>query len=384
MKKNIIIIGIIPFILSIIANLTFDLYKDILMRIGFASSLSRLGITICVFIAILIIIFLCFLTSSLVKAKNIEISKLVSFLKNQYNGLFYLGSEEEYQFNVMRKHKFLLLYLSFLERNKYYPVIYYNVTVKNFLNWIDYIYLNILNELNIKFKAKIVIVLHCDDSTRQEGHIIDSEKRRYKELYDCYTSYVRSLVKCAVILNETSFYTTLKGSIKNYPEHFFNIIISKLNYYIDKLYRREMDLEKFNRIESNLLSIYPIFSLAKKYRHLFALDYEGSFDIWNLSPFKEFKQYYNIYFIKCKKISGPRGERLPSWNVDDGINVTDQLANIERKLESTDDIIINAMYNYLCNNNANDVDLTTKKDSIKQKLVDINKSITQISEVQSW
>jgi len=379
MRKKIIIIIIIPFVTSVCANLAYDLYKDIFTHMEILTGLSKLVLTICIFFVILFIIFLYFLLYSLVKAEKVGITQLIVFLKNQYNELFYLSNEEEYQFNIMRKKKIIMLYLSFLERNKYFPIIYYNVTAKKFLNWIDYIYLTILNELKTKCNAKIVIVLHCDDFTRQEGYITDSEKQRYKELYDCYAYYVKKIIKDVILLNETSFYTMIKGSIKNYPEHFFQIIISKINFYVNKLCNGEIDLFKFHRIESNLLSIYPVFSLAKKYKHLFVLDYEGSFDIWNLSPFKEFKHYYNIYFIKCKKISGANGERLPSWNVDDGINITDQLSDIERKLNNTDDIIINAMHKYLCNIN-NDTNRAEKIINIKQKLIDINKSISKLEE----
>jgi hypothetical protein len=259
--------------------------------------------------------------------------------------LFYVDENEQDQFNVLRQHKSLMFQFN-LRRVFFreFPVIYYNTTAKEFLNWIDFAYLRTLQRLHDLVKAKIVVVLHIDESLYEDGYFREEDVERYKRLLETHKEIVRKVVgKETVVLDELHFYMKMKGGLKRFPEYFFGILTSRINFYARKIATKELDYQGFYRRESNLISTLPIIILSERYKHLFAVDYEGSFEVWQHPPYPEFKKHYNIYFIKCRKIAGPSGERIPSWHIDDGINITDDTHTIHGKLLKESPIVLDAM-----------------------------------------
>lgn len=232
-----------------------------------------------------------------------------------------------------------------------YPVVYYNVTAKPFLNWIDFLYLRLLHTLRQRLGARIIIALHFDERVYREGFFRDQVRDEYRRLYERAERIVRMVVGSdTTVIDERVFLQRHKAGWTSFPEYFFGVLISKLNEYAKRLAEGSLEYQRFYRIETNLISILPTTLLAQRYGHLFVLDYEGSFDVWRESPFSEFKREYDILFVKCRKIQGPRGEQIPAWSESDGVNITDETHMIRQKLGDASEVVTGAMHDTLIGN----------------------------------
>lgn len=263
--------------------------------------------------------------------------------------LFYVDRTDVDFFQICY-NSMLFRLMAFLARFmfKSFPVVYYNVSAKPFLNWIDYLYLRLLRDLRNEAGARIVVALHFDETLYREGFFTDQIQRQYKNLFQAAERAIEAVIGADVnVVDERWFLERgSKGGLR-FADYFFGIMIAQINEQVARLERNEINSNDFYRIETNLVSILPAILTAQKYGHLFILDYEGSFAIWGLTPFSEFKRRHRIFFLKCHKIAGPNGERLPSWSEGDGVNLTDDTDTIRSKINRTENIVVNAMLDTL-------------------------------------
>ena len=347
LKDSIIII---PIISGLLTTLIQDFFKE-------NFNLSILPTSIIVVTLTIIIYILYNLGKYGCKNSNAlgihQIEEIICKKKYNNKSLFYIDGEEYNQFEVVKQNKQNKRILLWHKIFNTFPVIYYNVTAKNFLNWIDFIYLITLRELESTIGAKIIISLHVDEQLMNEGLFREDKRNIYQNQKKEAKNIIKKILPNAKVVDEFEYYINAKRSSEVFPEQLISIIVSDINYFVKKLSESEINYKQFIRYESNVLSILPILILSKKYSHLFVLDYKSSFDVWNLNPYPDIKKARNIFFIKCNKIENKNGERIPSWSVDDGINFTDSEDVIEEKLQKLDDSLLSVMCEIFLDNNAN-------------------------------
>lgn len=363
---------LVPYIIGLLNSATDKILTE--KGISYNKFLLLIFIIILVLIAIFIIGYLFFSFIS----KKINITKLSEVVSSyKYNGasLFSISNEEITQFSMISARKSLRIFYTFMELFGLYPVIYYNVTAKQYLNWIDYLYLKLLNDLNIQCGAKIIISLHVDESLLNEGLYDDRTKGLYLQLTKAAKAIILKVVPKAHIKDEYSYYLKAKNSMNDHPEYFIGTIISNINYFVKKISNNTINYNKFIRKESNILSVMPISVLSRKYRHLFVLDYIGSFDIWKLKPYDTLKQANNIIFIICNTIQNKAGERIPSWNELDGVNFTDSVNEIREKIKKNEKTINSALYEIYNGGNSDSLDEQVLQDACVDIILDIKRKL---------
>lgn len=306
--------------------------------------LSKVETSCIFFVGVCALYAVCFIIKNKKNRFGIQqIEEIVCQKKYFGKALFFIDGEEYNQFEVARQKRTYRIRLLLKRMLNSYPVIYYNVTAKNFLNWIDYIYLDTLKQLEEKINAKIIISLHVDEQLMNESIFREDKRSIYEKKKDDAKKIIQKIIPNSIVVDEFEFYTNAKKSAEAFPEQLISIIVSDINYYVNELSKGSIDYKQFIRYESNVLSMLPILILAKKYKHLFVLDYKSSFDVWNLPPYPDLKKDRKIFFIKCNKIEGKDGERIPSWSENDGINFTDDETVIEEKIKVLDDALISVM-----------------------------------------
>jgi hypothetical protein len=312
---------------------------------------------------------------TLEKNTDIDLPTLIDTVEGsvEYNGqpLFFISEDDRHIFEQTHSQglssaKNKINRILFGE----YPVIYYNMTAKHFLNWIDYLYLRLLSQIKNRTGAKVIIALHFDEQLYQEGFETGIERDRYDEMYDKSKSIAEAIIGEDVEIIDERWYLD-ESSEKEFAEYFFSTLISKVNMYVKRVSDGEMSFNKFYRVETNLISIFPALLMADRYGHLLILDYKGSFDVWEQEPFRTQKTDKNIVFVKCNKIEGEGGVRIPAWSESDGPNLTDSVDILQSKLESTDPAVLEAMANIfnveLENEEQIEAALLEKFKSLKQK-----------------
>lgn len=259
--------------------------------------------------------------------------------------LFRLDHAEQESFQVCYQSIWSRLRLNLRRRLlRSFPVVYYNVTAKPFLNWIDYLYLRLLHDLRTQSGAHIIVALHFDEAIYRQGFFTDVVRERYEQLLNESKRLIEKVVGPQVeVLDEGALIRRRAGTARLFTDYFFGVMIAHLNEVVSGVEAGELSFDQFYRIETNLISILPTVLTARRYGHLFVLDYEGSFDVWLHSPFPEFKHRHRLFFIKCSRIQGPHGERLPAWSPEDGVNITDDTDTVRQKIARLDVSVLDAM-----------------------------------------
>ena len=343
---------IIPLVIGLVVNAVDDYLT--------ANNISynKLFVVLIIsFIVIAIVFYVGYFCFSLL-SKRISILQVTDVVSSYvYNGtsLFEISNKDTSQFGMLTGRKSTRVFLATSQFFGNYPVIYYNVTAKSFLNWIDYLYLKLLNDLSSKCNAKIIISLHVDEPLLNEGLYDGRAQEQYLQLKEKAIEIIKKVVPKAHIGDEFAYYLKADNSMKNHPEYFIGTIISNINYYVKQLAEGTITYDKFIRKESNILSVMPISVLSRKYHHLFVLDYAGSFDVWKLQPYESLKQQNNIFFIACGTIKDKKGERIPSWDEADGVNFTDNRDVIGTKIRNNDITMNSALYEIYTKNSSSDL-----------------------------
>ena len=91
--------------------------------------------------------------------------------------------------------------------------VYYSFSAKEYLNWIDYVYLAFIKRLKDELKCKVVICLHFPDDIKEckinFGVNEDPNKhnKKFKKICDYFTEIIKSIVGDDIIIKtENQFY----------------------------------------------------------------------------------------------------------------------------------------------------------------------------------
>lgn len=229
--------------------------------------------------------------------------------------------------------------------------IYYSFSAKEYLNWIDYLYLIFIKKLKDELKCKVVIALHYPDHMKEckikEGINQDPNliNRDFKKLCVYFTEIIKNIIGDDVIIKTENFF--YKENVKAYAEDFHNVYVSTALYYAH-LISEETDGQKpiayktFKRRLSHIESAFPIWMMAKKNKHsrTYVIDNQLSQAIWKMEPLAEIRKSRGIYFIEVfdicdPNIADPKKSRIDVHTEESVPNLSDTVDVLRAKLEKT-------------------------------------------------
>lgn len=229
------------------------------------------------------------------------------------------------------------------DSSKYSNVVYYSLSAKQYLNWIDYTYFVFLRMLRDKLQCKLVIGLHFPDHIKECKNLVNGVpgsnpdadpnalKIEYSDICRVFENNARQILGNNVtFVREDQFY---KHNPKKYAEVFRNIYDSFVLYFACHIDRNEEHYNLFKRRVSHMESTFPVWMLAEKYRRsrLFVLDNRLTLEMWNYQPLRDVRTKNDIYFIYSNSLVDKSGKRINVHNINNVINLTDTPDEIVRK-----------------------------------------------------
>lgn len=231
-------------------------------------------------------------------------------------------------------------------------IVYHSTTAKKHLNWIEFVFWSFLGRLHKELGCEVIVSLHYDEKARESGLQTLKEQERYQELFESYAKIAKDLIgKDITVLDEEHFHTKKKYATF-YAFTFHNKFVKSIIQYVTQAFNGEIDYKGFMRKISYIESVFPIMVLSKskiKHSRLYVLDRELAHEVWQQSPFLEFKNRYGIYFITAKTITDAEGNAIRIFSPDDTVNITDNRAEISRKLKNMDEATKKTMFHLLSN-----------------------------------
>lgn len=220
--------------------------------------------------------------------------------------------------------------------------IYYSFSAKEYLNWIDYLYLNFIRKIKDKLKCKVVIALHYPDKYKEckinKGLNQDpnTENRDFKKLCTYFTEIIKRIIGDDVIIKtENKFYLE---NIHRYAEDFHNVYVSTALYYAKLIVNdKDYTYKHFKRRLSHIESAFPIWMMAEKNTHsrTYVIDNKMSQAIWEMEPLAEIRKLCGIYFIEVADLCDPNNIRIDVHTEESVPNLSDSAAVLKDKLEKT-------------------------------------------------
>lgn len=222
-------------------------------------------------------------------------------------------------------------------------IIYYAFSAKEYLNWIDFVYLKFLKRIKDSLNCKIIIVLHFPDEIKEckinndANFDPNSLLEKYKKIVKDFSEFIFKIIgKDTKIMQENDFY---KLNVEKYAEDFHNIYISSILYYANQIGKKDFDYKKFKRRVSHIESAFPMWmiSLKSKHNRIYVLDNKLSQEVWKMKPFHLIRERNNINFIEVISLCKENGERIDVHHIDNVCNLTDSKEILMRKIHNTDE-----------------------------------------------
>ncbi len=241
-------------------------------------------------------------------------------------------------------------------KGKYHPVIYYLLSAKEYLNWIDFVYFSYLRDLKKKLKCEVIIALHYNDKLRTTKMNKETDIKRYNIICQWFSIVIRKIIgEDTRILKEDQFY---KQNPKDYAVNFHNLYVTKILEYVEKMdentpAEERLNYTEFKRKLSYVESAFPIKEIASKYKRskrLFVLDRETSQEIWKDSTLLSIKNESKMIFISAKTLCYENGKYINVHNKENVPNFTDSLEILTKKIHSLDLYTCKLMYSLLSTN----------------------------------
>lgn len=234
-------------------------------------------------------------------------------------------------------------------RNSHHTV-YHSTTAKNHLNWIEFVFWSFLSRIHSELGCDIIVSLHYDERARETGLQSLKERERYNKMFKSYSNIAKTLIgKDITVLDEEDFHIKRKYA-RLYASTFHNRFVKCIIQYVNQVISGDLDYKGFMRKISYIESVFPImvFSKAKmKFSRLYVLDRELAHEVWQQSPFFEFKNSYGIFFITAKTIRYANGEPIRIFLPEETVNITDDIVEIKAKLAHVDLPTKNVMFQLL-------------------------------------
>ena len=206
--------------------------------------------------------------------------------------------------------------------------IYYSFSAKEYLNWIDYIYLNFIRKLKQKLKCKVVIGLHFPDEIKEckikDGVNTDPNiyNKKFKKICVYFKEIIKSIIGDDVIIKtENEFY---KENVKKYAEDFHNVYVSTALYYANLIVgpkdssEKEFTYKNFKRKLSHIESAFPIWMMSIKNKHsrTYVIDNKFSQELWEMEPLAKIRTRNKINFIEVASLRDPYNDDMNTNRID--------------------------------------------------------------------
>ena len=284
---------------------------------------------------------------------------------DKHQAFFTIPSEEEELAGALDKGK------------KYRQIIYYSLSAKDYLNWIDYTYFSYLKEIRKRLKCQIIIALHYNDKLRATKLTKPSDLDSYHHICEWYSKAVKSIIgEDTIIMYEDQFY---RKNPKDYAVNFHNIYVNKLLEYSEMLSNKKksgekIDFESFKRKLSYVESAFPIKEIARKYKktkRLYVLDRITSQEIWKDETLSIIKKDNKFVFITASTLSYPDGKFINVHKKENVPNFTDSQAVLREKVMNLDTHTKKLMYSLLSTNidNTQEIFLFPSDDLLGEMLI---------------
>ena len=227
---------------------------------------------------------------------------------------------------------------------KKHNTIYYALSAKEYLNWVDYVYFNYIRRLKDKLKCKVIICLHVPDDIKgckvtDPDADPNRQELEYQRLCEKFKVYIERVIGNDVeIVTEEYFY---KQRAKKFAD--FHLVYNAFILYFASLLTSDneserINFEQFKRRLSHVNSAFPIWMIATRSdrERIFVLDNALSLQIWQLEPLASIRTKHDIYFIEANDIEYANGERINVHREGNTINLTDSPDVLQTKIVGMD------------------------------------------------
>lgn len=236
-------------------------------------------------------------------------------------------------------------------RNSHH-IVYHSTTAKEDLNWIEYVFWSFLGRVHKEVGCDVIVSLHYDEKARETGLQGLKEQNRYSRLFKIYSGIAKCLIGNDITVIDEEEFRVKKNNSKFFASTFHNKFVKCIVQYANQIANGNLDYKGFMRKISYIESVFPIMVFSKtrmKKSRIYVLDRELAHEIWQSSPFNEFKTSYGLYFITAQTIKYSDGTPVRIFSHGDTVNITDNTADITEKLKKMDVPMKQIMFSLLVN-----------------------------------
>ncbi len=216
------------------------------------------------------------------------------------------------------------------------PAVYYSLSVKKYLNWIDYTFFSYLKTVKKKTGCEIIIALHYNDQMRAAKQANSNTNKYYKSIAKWYAGIVYKIIgEDTKVIYEDDFY---KYYAKEYSNEYHKHYLEQIQQGSEILADSKESSSSFKRKLSNIESYFPVYMLAKKLckrRQLYVLDRDKCLEDWvndkSSNILQEIKKKYGFILLTAKTLTS-NGNKIDVHSMENTPNLTDSEAVLKEKL----------------------------------------------------
>lgn len=239
-------------------------------------------------------------------------------------------------------------------RNSHH-IVYHSTTAKEDLNWIEFVFWKFLSRIHKETGCDILISLHYDEKARETGLQGLKERERYNRLFRIYSGIAKTLIGNDIKVIDEEDFRLKRNHAQFFASSFHNKFVKCITQYTKAVSTGELDYKGFMRKISYIESVFPIMVFSKsrmKKSRIYVLDRELAHEIWQTTPFNEYKTGYGLFFITAQTIRYSDGSPVRIFSHDDTINITDDIPDITMKLKRLDIRMKELMFSLLTSSSA--------------------------------
>ncbi len=225
-------------------------------------------------------------------------------------------------------------------------IIYHSVTAKENLPWVEYVLWTFLRRAKERLGCKIVISLHYDEESRENGLYTERDRRRYIKIKNHYASLAKAVIGNDIkIIDEEDFH---RREGKFFAQNFHNIFVKHMLTNVKQLENGEIDYRTLKRKLSYLESVFPIMCLTRKSGHfnrVYVLDRVHAHAIWEEDEkLRIYRDRHGILLITSQTICNDDGTPIRIFKPGETIDINADDEMIESIVLKTDESVKKNVY----------------------------------------
>lgn len=362
LKKMLIYLAtalVVPTVFQVIYQNFIDSAQDIICKILYSAGMF--------FVCVLVILSVELIRFFFKIRKRTHCKEMMKKIDSIANGVMLPNNESMFD---VKEESYALCNTILAQENRLqrvshdlHHIIYHSTTAKKHLNWIEFIFWNFLRRLHNELGCEIIISLHYDEQARETGLSSHKEQKRYDELFASYSNIAKTLIGNDITVIDEKDFRGNKKHAKFFALDFHDKFVKCILQYVNQLENKELDYKGFMRKISYIESVFPIMAFSNtiwKKSRLYVLDRELAQEVWQQSPFAEFKSTHGIFFITAQTIRDENNKPIRIFSADDTVNINDSAFTITQKLSTTEITTKRTMYKLL-------LDAFSNGDTLKYK-----------------